>query len=97
MSLFTLKIFLRNTAKGPPPRCMPQGPHHPRSTPVCNNHTYQYIVYGLFPKHNVIIKEAFMIIHRFCNDSQQSITDMNYGFKKIEYYPNNSNHTCSCE
>ena len=27
--------FLRTTTKGPPPRCLPQGPHHPRSTPGC--------------------------------------------------------------
>ena len=32
-SLFTLKFFLHTTTKGPPPRCLPQGPHHPRSTP----------------------------------------------------------------
>ena len=32
-SLFTLKICLRTTTKGPPPRCLPQGPHHHRSTP----------------------------------------------------------------
>ena len=25
---------LRTTTKGPPPRCLPQGPHHPKSTPV---------------------------------------------------------------
>ena len=25
-------IFLRTTTKGPPPRCLPQGPHHPRFT-----------------------------------------------------------------
>ena len=30
---FHAKKFLRTTAKGPPPRCLPQGPHHPRSTP----------------------------------------------------------------
>ena len=27
----------------------------------------------------------------------KTITEMNYGLKKVEYYPNNSNHTCSCE
>ena len=31
---FHAKIFLRTTTKGPPPRCLPQGPHHPRSTPA---------------------------------------------------------------
>ena len=36
MSLFTLKFFLHNTTKGPPPRCLPQGAHHPRSTPACD-------------------------------------------------------------
>ena len=30
---FHVKIFLRTNTKGPPPRCLPQGPHHPRSTP----------------------------------------------------------------
>ena len=30
---FYVKIFLRTTTKGLPPRCLPQGPHHPRSTP----------------------------------------------------------------
>ena len=30
---FQAKKFLRTTTKGPPPRCLPQGPHHPRSTP----------------------------------------------------------------
>ena len=29
---FHAKFFLRTTTKGPPPRCVPQGPHHPRST-----------------------------------------------------------------
>ena len=24
----------------------------------------------------------------------KTVTEMNYGLKKIEYYPNNSNHTC---
>ena len=32
---FHAKNFLRTTTKGPPPRCLPQGPHHPRSTPGC--------------------------------------------------------------
>ena len=27
-------FFLHITTKGPPPRCLPQGPHHPRSTPA---------------------------------------------------------------
>ena len=31
---FHAKIFLLTTTKGPPPHCVPQGPHHPRSTPV---------------------------------------------------------------
>ena len=31
---FHAKFFLRTTTKGPPPGCLPQGPHHPRSTPV---------------------------------------------------------------
>ena len=26
---FHVKIFLRTTAKGPPPRCLPQSPNHP--------------------------------------------------------------------
>ena len=30
---FHAKFFLRTTMKGPPPRCLPQGPHHPKSTP----------------------------------------------------------------
>ena len=30
---FHAKIFLHTMTKGPPPRCLPQGPHHPRSTP----------------------------------------------------------------
>ena len=33
MSLFTQNFFLRNRTKGPQPRCLPQGPHHPKSTP----------------------------------------------------------------
>ena len=32
--VFYAKFFLRTTTKGPPPRCLPQGPHHPRSTPA---------------------------------------------------------------
>ena len=31
---FHAKFFLRTTMKGPPPCCLPQGPHHPKSTPV---------------------------------------------------------------
>ena len=31
---FHAKIFLRTTMKGPPPHCVPQDPHHPRSTNV---------------------------------------------------------------
>ena len=31
---FHANFFVRTTTKGPPPRCLPQGPHHPKSTPV---------------------------------------------------------------
>ena len=50
---FHAKIFLRTTTrgpKGPPPRCLPQGPHHPRSTPVYVNnsiHVYNELMYCL--------------------------------------------------
>ena len=37
---FTL-IFLRTTTKGPPPLCLPQGPHYPKSTP--DNSIYQLV------------------------------------------------------
>ena len=36
------KKFLPTTTKGPPPRCLPQGPHHPRSTPVNVSHYFRF-------------------------------------------------------
>ena len=45
-----LNFSLRTTTKGPPPCCLPQGLHHPRSTPGLSKQIHldlQQIVYRL--------------------------------------------------
>ena len=84
MSLFTLNFFLRNTTKGPPPRYLPQGPHHPRSTPVhtiwhtkrCRKNvspSYMHIFFSEYHTINSItINNGTLRLINFLNSSQWS-------------------------
>ena len=64
---FHAKFFLRTTTKGPPPRCLPRGPHHPRSTPEYSravNGSENYLEFFLLPfsiQHNYIQFTLFFI------------------------------------
>ena len=61
---FQAKNFLRTTTKGPPPRCLPQGPHHPRSTPAIQ----YYISFSITSFHSVLLFFLlFSIILLSCN------------------------------
>ena len=59
---FSRKFFLHTTTRGPPSRCLPQGPHHLRSTPdnnIYSLHKNMYITHI-----NIIYSSKHVIIQK---------------------------------